>query len=470
MPICATMSALPWWFVVLARPRKLRATGCQNRIGKCCGPQIWAMVSFPLFNIYFYVHLIPRTVTLSRLHPFVDNTDLIVTMDNPNPQEVMHKMQQSLSMWNRLLWATSRALVPNKCFWYFIGFQWSQSNWSYQTVEKFPVHLQIPDDNRNTVILLLLEASEARQTLGVCLTLLIGNNEAEFEHLHEVTSTWHQKMATSLWPCEVVDFKLIQVLIPKLKYPLIATTFTTQQCHEIIKLVLQQGQPAIGANHHFPCDITHSPRKFQGLAIPELHMNNWSTTSTPLAMLQSRSTRHQWMPDTCKLWSHPTVSWTVWPLVHIPHWHCVLSYGLLNLESYQIPCHHWQLMTSFWEPGYDANVGNGILEFVFILATYYHSNRYGFSHQSVGLWSVSSLMIPSDSTTSQYRACLMDSWLKQCWILCWQLNINTAMSICDLPLTCQWDLEIIKLLSSGFCGNELVSSTSAGCIPKPLSY
>jgi len=40
-------------------------------------------------------------------------------------------MQQSINMWAGLLRATGGALVPEKCFWYYIHNTWSQGRWQY---------------------------------------------------------------------------------------------------------------------------------------------------------------------------------------------------------------------------------------------------------------------------------------------------------------------------------------------------
>ncbi len=64
---------------------------------------------------------------------------------------------------------------------------------------------------------------------------------------------------------EVAEFSIRQVLYPKLKYPLIATTLSKAECKDILKPVLNQGLPAMGINRHFLWAVVHGPLKFQGL-------------------------------------------------------------------------------------------------------------------------------------------------------------------------------------------------------------
>jgi len=66
------------------------------------------------------------------------------------------------------------------------------------------------------------------------------------------------------------EFCLHQVLLPKLHYPLIATTFTEQPCQNLLKLVLQQGLQTIGANYNYLQAVVHGPWGYQGLNLPNL--------------------------------------------------------------------------------------------------------------------------------------------------------------------------------------------------------
>jgi len=66
--------------------------------------------------------------------------------------------------------------------------------------------------------------------------------------LQGVTEVWKNHLAMAKIPQMAADFALCQVLLPKLLYPLVATTLSEKQCQTILKLVLQQGLPAMGVN------------------------------------------------------------------------------------------------------------------------------------------------------------------------------------------------------------------------------
>jgi len=106
--------------------------------GNGAGPQIWAAVSTPLFEILREEGFVATFIcTLSKQQQqlagfaFVDDTDLIVTGETDDEKTVSQKMQNSLQLWHGLLQATGGNLVPEKCFWYLIDFKWAWNCWQY---------------------------------------------------------------------------------------------------------------------------------------------------------------------------------------------------------------------------------------------------------------------------------------------------------------------------------------------------
>jgi len=185
-------------------------------------------------------------------------------------------MRQSLMLWHGLLKATGCNLVPNKCFWYLINFHSEGKHLKYKHWEADQRKLQIPKDDGTIVTIPCLNSDKAQWTLGVRLAL-DGNNTEEFKYLQGVTAVWKNHMVTAKIPHAAADFALCQVLLPKLRYPLIATTLMEKQCQAILKLVLQQGLPAMGVNQNLPHAVVHGPRIYQGLNIPNLYSEQMIT-------------------------------------------------------------------------------------------------------------------------------------------------------------------------------------------------
>jgi len=66
-------------------------------------------------------------------------------------------------------------------------------------------------------------------------------------------------------------FSLRQVIYQKLAYPLLTTTFLAAQCQAIMSPILGYGLPAAGVVQSFPRVLAHSPLKYGGLDLPNLH-------------------------------------------------------------------------------------------------------------------------------------------------------------------------------------------------------
>jgi len=226
--------------------------------GNGASPQIWAAVSTPLFEILREEGFVATFIcALSKQQrqlagfTFVDDTDLIVTDESNDEKLVSQKMQNSLQLWHGLLQATGGDLVPEKCFWYLIDFKWNKNRWQYMKWQDQEHELKILRTDGSKVTIPRLDTSKARRTLGVRLAP-DGNNQAEFLHLREESTHWKDRMMKANLPRSAADFALRQVLMPKLRYPLVATTFSETQCKGIMQPVLQLGLPALGINQNFP--------------------------------------------------------------------------------------------------------------------------------------------------------------------------------------------------------------------------
>jgi len=74
-------------------------------------------------------------------------------------------------------------------------------------------------------------------------------------------------MATAKATHLAAEFGLCQVILKKLEYLLVATTFSLQHCNDIMHPILATGLPAAGYVYSFPhrCSIIHRPWQWGGL-------------------------------------------------------------------------------------------------------------------------------------------------------------------------------------------------------------
>jgi len=135
--------------------------------GNGAGPHIWAAVSTPLFQIMAQEGFLASVICMiSKLEytttgfGFVDNVDLCITTPSGKGEEVVSQMQKSINTWAGLLRAMGGALVPEKCFWYYIHNTWYNGKCQYITN---PMHqtLLVPNDNTTAIPIPELPPSEA---------------------------------------------------------------------------------------------------------------------------------------------------------------------------------------------------------------------------------------------------------------------------------------------------------------------
>jgi len=102
---------------------------------------------------------------------FINDTDLIATPSQGDTDNIQTKIQKSVTNWEGLLKASGGALVPEKCFWYTIKFQWSNNKWTYMNQEQLPAKLMVQEETGQQVTIPQLKPSKAHRTLGVQLAL-----------------------------------------------------------------------------------------------------------------------------------------------------------------------------------------------------------------------------------------------------------------------------------------------------------
>jgi len=75
----------------------------------------------------------------------------------------------------------------------------------------------------------------------------------------------------------VADFGLHQVILCKLKYPLVAMAFNHNQCNDIMHPILTAGLLSARCIKMFPRAIVHGPWQWSRLNIPHLYIKQLTT-------------------------------------------------------------------------------------------------------------------------------------------------------------------------------------------------
>jgi len=86
-----------------------------------------------------------------------------------------------------------------------------------------------------------------------------------------VTLDWKVHIVAAKLNQTDATFSLQHILLRKLIYPLVTTTFTKQQCYQIMLPVLFNGLPKMRVIHTFPWALVHGPLQYGGLETPHLY-------------------------------------------------------------------------------------------------------------------------------------------------------------------------------------------------------
>lgn len=182
---------------------------------------------------------------------FVDDDDCISAApydDMGNSEYVAARMQEILDTWHGGIKATGGALVPEKSFWFPIGFKWNGDKWTYKKAEDFPAKLKIDGLDGNPVTLRKFEPSHGERTLGV-RTGPNGNWKEQVAYMKE--ASWAEKTRVGHLPRHLIWKSMTTTIFKTLEYP--ATDFLSQdECKAITSPLLAVGPSKSGIVRTIP--------------------------------------------------------------------------------------------------------------------------------------------------------------------------------------------------------------------------
>ena len=251
--------------------------------GNGASPAIWAVVSTPILKLLriedlgvFFQSAIDNEEVKLVGFAFVDDTDLATSARGSShlssEEEVTARMQKSFDTWIAGLHATGGAVNASKSHWTLIAFHWdSEGKFSYKKITDTPADIWVTDFDGQRKKLKRLEATVGDCMLGVRLSADGLDNE-EVQYRKDQANQWKDRLQTGHLPRHLAWQSLTTTIMPQLEYPLPATTFTKQQCKEIMQPVLTAGLPASGIVRTISPAIVYGPMKYQGLGVHDLYV------------------------------------------------------------------------------------------------------------------------------------------------------------------------------------------------------
>jgi len=264
-----------------------------------------------------------------------------------------------------------RHFVSKKSCWTCLDFQHCKGKWTYKMQCGLPSTLLMNDISGARLPLDWLEPHEAEHTLRIRLAP-DGNTAAELQFCKEQTLVWAAQLTHSKVPRHINWLNFKTVLLKKVEYPLMVTTFSRKECDDILRPALNAFLPSIGVNWHFPRDMIYDHNDLLGLAIPHLYdSQGFLHMSAMLKFGASPGLTGALLRQTyeilqlevglsgeilMKLYSSWACLCTKLWLTHT--WQYALEHGwdiVTGLPSLQPKCLHNQfLMEVFWNQGYQG--------------------------------------------------------------------------------------------------------------------
>jgi hypothetical protein len=185
---------------------------------------------------------------------YVDDTDLVHSgASNYTPAaEVVTGMQDMLDHWDGLLRTTGGALEQKKSYWYLIDYTRKDHKWQYQTPDAVPGELLLfNDDTQTREPIPRLSVHEAQKGLGI-FTCPAGDMAAEFKYLLTKSKAWASKLSTRRINKEDAWYTLECTIMRTIEHPLVATSFTPQQCAKIMYPILSAALHSVRVQKWMP--------------------------------------------------------------------------------------------------------------------------------------------------------------------------------------------------------------------------
>ncbi len=236
--------------------------------GNGAGPTIWAMVSTPLLN---RLRAKGYGITIASddgpIHipafAFVDDTDLV--QDNEQ-DEGIQLTQQSVSEWEDALRATGGLLVPNKCKFFVVSYEWKNDRWKLVDQIDAEVELRILDDSGQSHTITQLKAGASELALGIMLSPS-GNMDDETKYLRDKAVVWADKIRSSHLSPKETWYCLNATILRAIEYALPATTMSWKQLQSVVQPILNVGLSRSGICRKVSRNLIFAPIKYQGFGI-----------------------------------------------------------------------------------------------------------------------------------------------------------------------------------------------------------
>ena len=235
----------------------------------------WIFISVPMIQMYeeltksFTINLPQGTKTWTiQILSFVDDRRHYVNnLKNPVLKYLLQALEKSVRAWDKLLTSVGGQLEMENNTWYFIEWDFDSKNNPYIKEQTHP--LTFLDANGNKTPSKQLQPNEPTTYLGVTSQV----NSSQEAQYHERT-TKAQQSARKRFTTYISHYYSYVYnncsSIPKIIYPLAATSLTSKQFNNIHAMLYSAVITSKGFNKHWSKQLRRGQEKYSGIGLLEI--------------------------------------------------------------------------------------------------------------------------------------------------------------------------------------------------------
>ena len=207
-------------------------------------------------------------------YSFVDDANCLHSgPDNfTTGEDLVAQMPAVLALWESTLKATGGDIArgDDKSYWYLVDFVFKNDTWYYRKAAEVPGNLHLHNHDGTTDTITRLEVDEARECLGLQVRH-DGIQDDEKNYLIQKAKKWADAVRTGHLRKKDAWYCLNSSIMKSLEYPLMATTFSKQDCDDIMKPILNAALATSGVQRLLPRNLVHGNLRSQGLGVADLY-------------------------------------------------------------------------------------------------------------------------------------------------------------------------------------------------------
>jgi len=206
---------------------------------------------------------------LLALLAFVDDTELFITDDEDNIENLKTKVQIALNTWKELLHVTGGVMRSTKCAWTLLNF--SKTSHTPLPMHTDPGDIYLQDEDGQSRTIHRYDRDFPREYLGIHQAAT-GKDDAQVQEMFKAVEKWNSIINASKLPPALNLKALMSKIHRKLMYPLPALTVGKEVLESISNKLYWVSLPKCGIVRTFPIKYRHLPYKYQGLQLPDLYI------------------------------------------------------------------------------------------------------------------------------------------------------------------------------------------------------